>query len=1253
MCWFEGGIYGGLVTTVCQTGWRSVENRALRAGAFSRRVAGCATHFVQEAPAASQGELLAGEEEGLTRSSQVDTSADRTNRVWTPDSAVAIRQRKSSYLSSPTKDASVEISDQTVSRETIQSLSEKIWAGDEYVQLELAIADSAKGSRIAVRGPTGSLPAFLIAGLSKHKPGCFLCLVPEHEDAAYLASDIAEIASEDNVLLLPPSGDDPYDPERLPDTDQAIARNDVLQAIISGTNSVIVASVEALIEKAPSQETIETSSLKLVLGAEVPPETIAERLIQLGFRRTDYVQDPGELAIRGGIVDVYPYAGAFPVRIEFFGNEIDSIREFDTASQRSVSRLDEKLILPNLQLTGPGDRESILALLPDDATLVLFGEATLAGYADKIIETATRHFDEQTGSDSDGDASANGPEDRGDSPLSELVEPSAYFLTADRLTEQMSSFRRLDFSRVSERNGEGSNTFSIKSNPQPAFNSHLALLRTHLEKSAASGIETIIFCDGKGQRDRLAELLDTEIRDLPVSLLDASVQEGFVLPSIGLAVYTDHQIFDRFHRPKARKTAKKAGISLRELKSLKPGDFVVHTDYGVGQFVGLQYITVREQRQEVVRLSYRDRDTLYVNISALHKLHRYTGKEGHHPQLTKLGSGQWEKVKTRTRKRVKDIARDLIKLYAKRMATPGFAFQPDTVWQREMEAAFKYEDTPDQAEAAEAVKDDMTKPVPMDRLVCGDVGFGKTEIAIRAAFKAVQDGKQVAILVPTTVLADQHGETFTQRLKDFPVNVDVISRFRTKDEVKTILKNVKRGDVDILIGTHRIVSKDVEFKNLGLMIIDEEQRFGVTVKEKLKQMRVNVDTLTLTATPIPRTLQFSLLGARDLSIIATAPPNRQPILTEIHSYSTDLIREAIQYEIDRDGQVFFIHNRVQSIEEMSGTLRNLIPSARIQVAHGQMPGPRLEKVMLGFKEHKFDILLSTNIIENGLDIANANTIIINNANRFGLAELHQIRGRVGRSDRKAYCYLLVPSVHTLTKEAKQRLNAIEEFSELGSGFNLAMRDLDIRGAGNMLGAEQSGFIADVGFETYHKILDEAVQELRADEFAELFRDAPPPPPVNETVIELDAEALLPADYVADTTERLNLYRQISGATDTLALAALREELKDRFGEPPAEVDELLFAARLKLIGQSMRLAKVSYKNERLFLSCPGADQDQVFFNAVFKRLLAALTDLKNRYVLKESKGGKLRMIVQDVPDPKAAEIVLSKLAAESVGATIA
>ena len=1121
--------------------------------------------------------------------------------------------------------ASVE--EPVVSRETLESLSQRIREGESYALFKQGIASIGPGERFSVAGAAGSLPSFLLADLAATSGSPIVCILPEHEDATYLAGDLAELAPDSEVLILPPSGSDPYDPERLSDTEQAIARNDVLQTLVSGHTAVIVAGVEAVAEKAPSGTEIRTASVHLSVGMTMAPATIASRLVELGFAHTDFVQEPGELAVRGGILDVYPYSGAYPIRIEFFGNEIDSIREFDTTSQRSVSRLNEKLLLPRLTVTEAASRESVLNLLPADTTVVLFDAELISGFADKCVERARKHRDEAI-----------------QQSEIEQPDPAEFFLSGKELVGELQRFPRLEFTRRS-----ANASLDLGSRPQPSFNSHLNSLRTQIERNAGEQIDTVILCDGKGQRDRLTELLETELRNYPLSLIEASLHQGFTHANVGLALYTDHQIFDRFHRPKVRKSKTRAGISLRELKNLKPGDFVVHTDYGIGQFVGLQYITVRDQRQEAVRLSYRDSDTLYVNINALHKLHRYTGKDGHHPALTKLGSGQWEKTKSRTRKRVKDIARDLIKLYAKRMATPGYAFSGDSVWQRELEASFRYEDTPDQAEAASAVKLDMMKPVPMDRLVCGDVGFGKTEIAIRAAFKAVQDGKQVAVLVPTTVLADQHGETFAKRLADFPVRIEVVSRFRTKDELKSVLERTKRGEVDILIGTHRLVSKDVAFKNLGLMIIDEEQRFGVAVKEKLKEMRVNVDTLTLTATPIPRTLQFSLLGARDLSIVATPPPNRQPIVTEIHSYSTDLIQEAIQYELDRGGQVFFIHNRVQSIEEMSATLRNLIPNVRIQVAHGQMPGPRLEKVMAGFKDHSFDVLLSTNIIENGLDIPNANTIIINHANRFGLSELHQIRGRVGRSDRKAFCYLLVPSIHSLTREARQRLNAIEEFSDLGSGFNLAMRDLDIRGAGNMLGAEQSGFIADVGFETYHKILDEAVQELRADEFAELFKDAPPPPPADETQIEIEDEALLPANYVNDATERLNLYRQISSARDSVALAALRDELADRFGNPPEAVDALLFAARLKLLGQDMRLAKISFKNNRLFLSFPDHEKDQVFYNAIFKRLLATLTDLPNRYVLKESKGGKLRAIVQDVATQEDAEALLTAIAEATVG----
>ena len=791
-------------------------------------------------------------------------------------------------------------------------------------------------------------------------------------------------------------------------------------------------------------------------------------------------------------------------------------------------------------------------------------------------------------------------------------------------------------------------TFHFDARPQPDFNANLGLLHQRLARNAAEGIDTFVLCDSQGQESRLRELLEEEVENKQVRLTVESLHEGFEVASLGLAVYTDHQIFNRYHRPTARKRKKKSGgLSIRDLQNLSPGDFVVHIDYGIGKFAGMEKIEVRGKQQESVRVLFAGGDTLYVNVNALYKLHKYTGKEGHQPRLTKLGSGQWEKTKAKTKKRVKDIARDLIALYAKRKASRGHAFSPDSVWQRELEASFQFEDTPDQATAAQAVKEDMEQPTPMDRLVCGDVGFGKTEVAIRAAFKAAQEGKQVGVLVPTTILAAQHYETFKKRLASFPIKVGVLSRFQSKEDQKKTIEGLADGTIDIVIGTHRLTSKDVQFKHLGLLIIDEEQRFGVQVKEKLRKLRAEVDTLTLTATPIPRTLQFSLLGARDLSIISTPPPNRQPIITEIHSFDKDLIRDAILYETSRGGQVFFIHNRVRSIDEIASTLQAIVPDVRIRVAHGQMKGSELERVMLDFVEHRFDVLVSTNIIENGLDIANANTIIINQAQRFGLSELHQLRGRVGRSNQKAFAYLLVPSVHVLTREARQRLQAVEEFSDLGSGFNLAMRDLDIRGAGDMLGAEQSGFIEDVGFETYHKILDEAVQELRADEFSDVF-DGAPMPPVGDTNVDVEEDAFIPEGYLANNVERLNLYRRIAEADAEEALDTIRTELVDRFGPIPPELDHLLAAAEMRLLAQTIRLPKVTFKNARLFLEMPSQEEDPFFYEHRFHPLLERLNGLDRRYVLRDKKGGKLRAIVQDVQSLGAAKAVLERLMPEDV-----
>lgn len=1100
------------------------------------------------------------------------------------------------------------------------------------------VAAATPGQTLQVKSLAGSLPAFLLEALHADGHGPFLCLMPDADAATYLHSDLAQVAGTDeNLLLFPPTGHKPYDTEQVDDATSLIQRGDVLQQLADGFGGLVVTSVEALSEQVPPPGQVEADTLALPVGTELPPEELVALLVAQGFERVEFVEQPGELALRGGILDVFPFAGDFPVRLEFFGDEIDSIREFDPKTQRSVSRLTNVRIVPNLERdsSNDGDFLSVFSYFPERLVLATFDEG-------RLVEIAQERFDKAA------EKYAALDEDRRD----EHPAPAAKYLDGDALQVALLSHRRLLFGSFADQAADATVTFETR--PQPAFGGSMDRLRQQIRQNHQHDLATTILCDSPGQEGRLFDLLQDDVEMGRVQLRVDTLHEGFEVPAIGVALYTDHQIFNRYHRPTAKRQRKKqGGLSLREILNLNPGDFVVHVDYGIGRFGGLEKIEVRGKQQEAVRLFFKNDDKLYVNVNALYKLHKFTGKEGHQPQLTKLGSGQWERKKARTKKRVKDIARDLIKLYAQRKESRGHAFPADTIWQRELEASFQYEDTPDQALAAEAIKEDMEQPIPMDRLVCGDVGFGKTEVAVRAAFKAVQDGKQVAVLVPTTILAAQHHKTFQKRLAQYPVRVGVLSRFRTKEQQREDLKKLKNGEIDVMIGTHRLVSKDVEFNDLGLLIIDEEQRFGVAVKEKLRKFRVNVDTLTLTATPIPRTLQFSLLGARDLSIIATAPPNRQPIITEIHSFDKDLIRDAILYELSRGGQVFFIHNRVQSIDEMADTLRLLVPDIRIGVAHGQMKPSELERIMMGFIDGKYDVLVSTNIIENGLDIANANTIIINRANRFGLAEMHQLRGRVGRSDQKAFCYLLVPSVHALTREGRQRLQAIEEFSDLGSGFHIAMRDLDIRGAGNMLGGEQSGFIEEIGYETYLKILEEAVQELRAEEFQAVFGDKIPVPAPDETTVEVDADAYIPDGYVTNNVERLNLYRRISEAKDEATMQALREEMHDRFGPVPSEVEHLLQAVELKLILQPLRLPKVLYKNQRLFLEPPTPDADPYFYQHHYHPLLQKLDALPHRYALRETKSGKkLRAIVQDVPD-LAAALRIARTVGGTSGAAIA
>lgn len=1108
-------------------------------------------------------------------------------------------------------------------REIYQAL-----AGTPFLQHVTQWGSEAKGDRsLRLDHVAGSLPAFVLHHIYRETDRPLLGLVPDEDAAAYLFSDLEQLQPERPLLRFPASGHTPYDDEQITETGPVVERADVLQQLAEGFDGVLVTSAAAVAERVPPAEGIRRETMSVDMGDRVAPEALVERLVGQGFARVEFVETPGELALRGGILDVFPFAGTFPIRIEFFGDEVDAIREFDPATQRSVSRLRTARLVPNLEREDPSlKRVPLFDHLPEDLLLATYDEVRAVEAAGAFFAEAEERYEKRLQRDAEEDRSVERP------------APEARYVRGSTLRATLHRFPRLLLGPFAP---EGDARATWHAQPQPSVGGNVDVLREQLAENRASGLRTYLLCDSQGQASRLRDLLEAEIDGGQARLVVESLHEGFVLPDEGLAVYTDHQIFGRYHRPSTRKRYKQqGGLTLREVQNLSPGDYVVHVDYGIGQFAGLKKIEVRGKQQEAVRLNFAGGDVLYVNVSALYKLNKYTGKEGHQPRLTKLGTDQWEKAKARTKSKVKDIARDLIELYARRKASQGYAFSEDSTWQREMEASFAFEDTPDQADAAAAVKHDMEAPVPMDRLVCGDVGFGKTEVAVRAAFKAVQDGKQVAVLVPTTILAQQHYVTFRERLAKYPVEVDVISRFRSAAEQKDILQRLEAGTLDILIGTHRIASKDVDFDRLGLVIIDEEQRFGVATKERLRKMRAEVDTLTLTATPIPRTLQFSLMGARDLSIIATPPPNRQPIVTEIHTFDKDVIRDAILYEMSRGGQVFFIHNRVKTIHEIAELLRALVPGARIRVGHGQMGSRELEGVMMGFIEHTYDVLVSTSIIENGLDISNANTMIINRADRFGLSEMHQLRGRVGRSDRKAFCYLLVPSVHQLTREGRQRLQAIEEFSDLGSGFSLAMRDLDIRGAGTLLNAEQSGFVEDVGFETYHRLLDEAVQELRRDEFSETFEDAVPPMP-GETNVDVEEDAYLPGDYVSNNTERLNLYRRISEAGSREALSELRAELQDRFGDPPVEAEHLLSAAALRLEAELLRLPKVLFKNQRLFLYLPSEDADPYFYESVFHPLLERLANLDRRFVLKEGK--TLRAIIQDVPTLAEAKAVIREL----------
>ncbi len=923
-------------------------------------------------------------------------------------------------------------------------------------------------------------------------------------------------------------------------------------------------------------------------------------LFEYKFKRTDFVTEPGEFSVRGGILDVFSFSNDEPYRIEFFGDEVDSIRTFDVETQLSDVQLKKISIIPNVENKMMEEtRESFLKYIASKTVVFLKNEELLSSSITKLFQKATHAFNEASGE-------------------VKQSEPQELFCTSELLKSQLS-----EFTTVTLDSKTSSEAIHFNTKPQPSFNKQFNLLIENLNENVEKGYKNYIFCSSEQQAKRFHDIFeDAEQHVNEYQTIVFPLFQGFIDDNQKNVCYTDHQIFERYHKFQIKNGyAKKQAITLKELTNLEVGDYVTHIDHGIGKFGGLQKIDVEGKQQEAIKLIYGERDILYLSIHSLHKITKYNGKDGKEPKIYKLGSAAWKKLKQKTKKRVKQIAFNLIELYAKRRLQKGFAYDPDSYLQAELESSFMYEDTPDQSTATEDVKRDMENERPMDRLICGDVGFGKTEVAVRAAFKAVDNNKQVAILVPTTILAFQHFKTFTERLADMPVNIDYLNRFRTAKERRAVLEGLKDGTLDIVIGTHQLVNKSVEFKDLGLLIIDEEQKFGVAVKDKLKTIKENVDTLTLTATPIPRTLQFSLMAARDLSVITTPPPNRYPVETHVIRFGEENIRDAVRYEISRGGQVFFVHNRIENIKEVAGMIQRLVPDAKIGIGHGQMDGKKLEKLMLGFMNNEFDVLVSTTIIESGLDVPNANTIFINNANNFGLSDLHQMRGRVGRSNKKAFCYFITPPYSVMTEEARKRITALEQFSELGSGLNIAMKDLEIRGAGDLLGGEQSGFINEIGFETYQKILSEAIDELKEKEFKDLYEGTEHEKKdfVKETVLDTDFELLFPDDYINNITERLNLYTKLNQLNTEAELQQFEKELIDRFGELPEQVVDLLNSVRIKWIAIKMGLERVVMKKNKLVGYFVSDQQSAYYQSPVFTKVLQYVQNHPQRVTMKEKK----------------------------------
>ncbi|NND76867.1 MAG: transcription-repair coupling factor [Flavobacteriales bacterium] len=1084
---------------------------------------------------------------------------------------------------------------------------------ENAISKELADHLLLSSNKIRLSGAVGSLRSFIIHGAVKHAKGSHLFILNDREEAAYFLNDLEHISDKTiDVLFFPQSYRTPYEATRIDNANIGM-RAEVLSAIQKNEKPLAVVTYPtAIAENVVSKKHLSKNTFDLRLGESHNMDFLNDLLVDFEFDKVDLVYQPGQFSIRGGILDIFSFVNEEPYRIEFFGNEIESIRTFDTLTQLSIKKLVHLSVVPNIEeKLLEESRDTFMNFIPEHTSVWIEDVKSCMLRLDKEQEKAQDIYSKL------------------DSPLKH-IEPKELFSSSTAFSKKLNDLTVVEMGIQTA--FDHSAIIKVDGSPQPTFKKNFDLLIADLSKLAKEKYKLMIAASHESQVERLYKIfedLNVNIDFTPVML---GLKEGFNDHDNKIVCYTDHQIFERYNKFRLKEGFKKnqQAITIQELMSLKPGDHVTHIDHGIGKFSGMEKLDVGGKQQEAIRLIYKDNDILYVSIHSLHRISKYSGKEGTVPKVNRLGSPAWNKLKSKTKARVKQIAFDLIKLYAKRRSTKGFAFSPDTYLQTELEASFMYEDTPDQLKATQDVKKDMEKDAPMDRLVCGDVGFGKTEIAIRAAFKAVTDSKQVAVLVPTTILSLQHAQTFKRRLKEFPCNIEYLNRFRTAKETTVVLKKVESGEVDILIGTHKLLNKRVKFNDLGLLIIDEEQKFGVGAKDKLKNLKHNVDTLTLTATPIPRTLQFSLMGARDLSIITTPPPNRMPVQTEIHNFNEEFIRDAISYELARGGQVFFVHNRVENIEEVANLIVKLCPDARVQIGHGQMEGAKLEKVMVDFINGYFDVLVSTTIIESGIDIPNANTILINNAHNFGLSDLHQMRGRVGRSNKKAFCYMISPPIFHVSTDARRRLQAIEQFSDLGSGMNIAMRDLDIRGAGDLLGGEQSGFISDIGFDMYHKILNEAIQELKEKEFKDLYEEENEGKLfAKEFQLETDLELLITDEYVISITERLKLYRELNTIENEIELEIFKEQLQDRFGPIPKPTAELISTVRLKWAAQKIGFEKMVLKAGRMIGHFIKDKESKFFASPAFGQVLNFIKEAPEGYKMYE-KNDILRLSVDNV-----------------------